>query len=119
LLVQDRRLARSEALEHLNVAIPELREMKMQPGLERALSLLDQVEHRAAAPVADANVSQLLTRREREVVRLLAAGRSNRDIADMLVITEGTVEVHVKHILSKLGLRSRAQVASWAADERA
>jgi DNA-binding NarL/FixJ family response regulator len=42
------------------------------------------------------------------VARLLAAGRSNREIADALVITEGTVEVHVKHILSKLGVhRSR------------
>jgi DNA-binding NarL/FixJ family response regulator len=48
----------------------------------------------------------------------LAAGRSNREIADALVITEGTVEVHVKHILGKLGLRSRAQVAAWASDER-
>jgi DNA-binding NarL/FixJ family response regulator len=48
----------------------------------------------------------------------LAAGRSNREIADALVITEGTVEVHVKHILSKLGLRSRSQVAVWASDER-
>jgi DNA-binding NarL/FixJ family response regulator len=48
---------------------------------------------------------------------LVAAGRSNREIADALVIAEGTVEVHVKHILSKLGFRSRAQVAAWAANE--
>jgi DNA-binding CsgD family transcriptional regulator len=107
-----------EALEHLDLAIPELREMKMQPGLERALALLEQVRHRAPPPAADAGVSHLLTSREQDVARLLAAGRSNREIADMLVITEGTVEVHVKHILNKLGLRSRAQVAAWAADER-
>jgi non-specific serine/threonine protein kinase len=36
-------------------------------------------------------------------------------IADTLIISEGTVEVHVKHILSKLGFRSRAQVAGWFA----
>jgi DNA-binding NarL/FixJ family response regulator len=59
----------------------------------------------------------MLTGREREVARSLAAGRTNREIADTLVITEGTVEVHVKHILSRLGLRSRAQVAAWDADE--
>jgi DNA-binding NarL/FixJ family response regulator len=40
---------------------------------------------------------------------------SNRDIAAALVITENTAEVHVKHILGKLDLKSRAQVASWAA----
>jgi hypothetical protein len=48
------------------------------------------------------------------VASLLAAGRSNRDIAQLLVISEGTVEVHVKHILSKLGVKSRGQVAAWA-----
>jgi non-specific serine/threonine protein kinase len=51
------------------------------------------------------------------VARLIAAGRSNREVADTLMITEGTVEVHVKHILSKLGFRSRAQVAGWAANK--
>lgn len=54
-----------------------------------------------------------LTRREREIVALMAAGLSNRDIADRLVITEGTTEVHAKHILSKLGFKSRTQVAAW------
>ncbi|HEY1296434.1 MAG TPA: LuxR C-terminal-related transcriptional regulator, partial [Chloroflexota bacterium] len=56
-----------------------------------------------------------LTEREREVATLLAKGMSNREIAATLVISESTAEVHVKHILSKLGLRSRSQVAAWAA----
>jgi non-specific serine/threonine protein kinase len=43
----------------------------------------------------------------------VADGLSNREIADRLVISEGTVEVHVKHVLSKLGFRSRSQVVSW------
>jgi DNA-binding CsgD family transcriptional regulator len=105
----------SEALAHLNVAIPELRDMKMQPGLNCGLSLLEQIE--APPPAADAATSNILTGREQEVARLLAAGRSNREVADTLVISEGTVEVHVKHILSKLGFRSRAQVAAWAANQ--
>jgi DNA-binding CsgD family transcriptional regulator/tetratricopeptide (TPR) repeat protein len=108
----------SAALEHLDVAIPGLRDMRMQPALDRGLSLLELIGSQATAPASDAPVSHVLTGREREVARLLAAGRSNREIADMLVITEGTVEVHVKHILSKLDFRSRAQVAGWAADER-
>jgi len=56
-----------------------------------------------------------LTAREREVAALLAAGLSNRAIAERLVITEGTTEVHVKHIMTKLGLGSRTQIAVWAA----
>jgi hypothetical protein len=47
---------------------------------------------------------------------LIANGLSNRDIATRLVITEMMVEVHVKHILNKLGFRSRSQVAVWAAE---
>jgi DNA-binding NarL/FixJ family response regulator len=45
----------------------------------------------------------------------MATGLTNRDIAERLVITEGTVKVHAKHILSKLGLASRTQVAGWFA----
>jgi DNA-binding CsgD family transcriptional regulator len=105
----------SAAFEHLNVAIPELRNMKMQPGLERALALGQNVAPAVGKAPARVSASDGLTAREREIARLLAAGRSNRGIADTLVISEGTVEVHVKHILSKLGFRSRAQVAAWAA----
>jgi DNA-binding NarL/FixJ family response regulator len=47
----------------------------------------------------------------------MADGLSNREISGRLVITEGTVEVHVKHILSKLGFRSRSQVAAWMAHQ--
>ncbi len=56
-----------------------------------------------------------LTRREREVATLLSLGKSNREIATTLVISESTAKVHVKHVLSKLGLRSRSQVTAWAA----
>jgi predicted ATPase/DNA-binding CsgD family transcriptional regulator len=54
-----------------------------------------------------------LTRRERQVAALVARGLTNREIARELVITEGTVGVHVEHILAKLELRSRTQVAAW------
>ncbi len=56
-----------------------------------------------------------LTIREREVVVLLGQGLSNRQVAETLVVSERTAEAHVTHILTKLGLHSRAQIAVWAA----
>jgi DNA-binding NarL/FixJ family response regulator len=50
-----------------------------------------------------------LSPREVEVFRLLAAGRSNREIADELIVGETTVKTHVARILAKLGLRDRVQ----------
>ncbi|MGM0693850.1 MAG: two-component system response regulator NarL [Pseudomonadota bacterium] len=58
-----------------------------------------------------------LTQREREILRQLAAGLSNKLIARKLDITEGTVKVHVKHLLKKLNLRSRVEAAVWAVQE--
>jgi len=55
-----------------------------------------------------------LTEREREILRYLARGSSNREIGEALYITEGTVKNHVSNILSKLALRDRTQAALWA-----
>jgi predicted ATPase/DNA-binding CsgD family transcriptional regulator len=55
-----------------------------------------------------------LTPREQEVARLIARGFTNRDIAEELVIAEGTAERHVANIMHKLAYSSRAQVAAWA-----
>jgi non-specific serine/threonine protein kinase len=57
-----------------------------------------------------------LTLREREVATLVARGLSNRQIADELVIAKGTAANHVKHILARLGVESRAQIAAWAVE---
>ena len=58
-----------------------------------------------------------LTRRESEVAALVARGRTNREIAGQLYLSVRTVEVHVDHILSKLGFRTRTQLAAWAHEE--
>jgi NarL family two-component system response regulator LiaR len=58
-----------------------------------------------------------LTEREIEVLRLVATGQSNTDIARQLVITEATVRSHVSNILGKLGLSNRVQATLYALQE--
>lgn len=73
--------------------------------------LADALRHESELRSAD-NVR--LTEREREILSLIAAGYSNKLIARELKITEGTVKVHVKHLLRKLDLDSRVEAAVWA-----
>jgi DNA-binding NarL/FixJ family response regulator len=71
-----------------------------------------------AAPEAgvtdEAPVPFALTRRERQVLSLVAEGRTNRQIAEELFINEKTASVHVSNILSKLGVSNRAEAAAVA-----
>lgn len=59
-----------------------------------------------------------LTRREKEILKMIAEGLSNKMIGRQLNIVEATVKVHVKHLLKKLGLRSRVEAAVWAVKNR-
>jgi DNA-binding NarL/FixJ family response regulator len=61
--------------------------------------------------------AERLTDREREILRLVGAGKANKEIAAELVITERTARTHVSNILRKLGLASRTQAALWAVRE--
>jgi non-specific serine/threonine protein kinase len=72
----------------------------------------------AAPPVRPARAPRPggLSPREIEVTGLIAQGHTNRTIAETLMIAEWTVDTHVRHILAKLGFRSRAQVAAWATE---
>lgn len=62
-----------------------------------------------------ADETELLTPREKEVLELVAHGLSNKDIAEALHLSAGTIKVHVSHILSKLNAASRTEAAVWAA----
>jgi two-component system nitrate/nitrite response regulator NarL len=72
---------------------------------------------RRQAEPAPAGQSRL-TPREREVLDLIASGLNNKLIAKELDLSEGTVKVHVKHLLKKLGLRSRLEAALWAVEQQ-
>jgi DNA-binding NarL/FixJ family response regulator len=85
----------------------------LSPAVTR--QLLDQVGRRLPAAVwRGSGPLETLTDRELEVLRLLAAGLSNAEIADALMVSEATVKSHVSRLLNKLGLRDRVQAVIYA-----
>lgn len=59
-----------------------------------------------------------MTKRERQILKLIASGMTNKHIARKLDITEGTVKVHIKHLFKKLNLKSRVEAAIWAMENK-
>ncbi len=85
-------------------------------SLEQAINYAQNLLLKPKTPPALEKTPDRLTEREREVAALIGQGKSNSEIATELVLSKRTVETHVSHILSKLGLSSRAQVIRWAID---
>jgi non-specific serine/threonine protein kinase len=132
--------AADDLRERAGVTLPPPHRVAHQPHLESARARLDSdtfqtawaagrampldeavayaLETSAPTPVAAGSTPVsgplVLSAREREVAALIARGLSNRQIAEELVIAEGTAANHVKHILARLGLDSRVQIAAWA-----
>ena len=92
----------------------------VDPSPTRPTGGLDDTARETAAelkgPAAGSQLTGLasLTRREQEILTLIARGHSNAEIAEAFVISEGTVKTHVKRVLSKLDLRDRTQAAAYA-----
>jgi DNA-binding NarL/FixJ family response regulator len=86
----------------------------LQPSI--AAKVVAELTRQPPKPPSVAALVEPLTSRERDILRLLAGGLSNGEIAAELVISEGTVKNHVTNILSKLGVRDRTQAALKAKD---
>jgi DNA-binding NarL/FixJ family response regulator len=95
------------------VARAEGRAMSVDQVLDRALAALETCSGDATSHAAAAK--GLLSPRERQVLRLVAQGRSNRGIADALVISEFTAKFHLRSILHKLKARTRAEAVAVGA----
>jgi DNA-binding CsgD family transcriptional regulator len=76
-------------------------------------SLLNAMRRGLGLPPLDPRTQPTLTRRQTQVAGLVAKGWSNRQIAEELVISERSAESHVERIRTRLGFRSRAQIAAW------
>jgi len=88
-------------------------EVHLDPAVAR---LLAQRMRSKKDPAAD--LAEPLTDRERDVIRLLGQGRSNKEIGAELFITERTARTYVSNVLGKLGLASRTQAALWAVEHK-
>jgi len=92
----------------------------------RALSASDAVAYALLPPAVEVDTAawdrsaprpdpaQALTAREREVAALIASGLTSKEAADRLSVSERTIDAHADHIRTKLDLRSRAEIATWA-----
>lgn len=87
-------------------------------AFERIGATRDKAIAQATLKAQAADPLRPLSRRQREVARLVADGQSNREIAATLVVSERTAEYHVQQILNALGFDSRAQIAAWYAHRR-
>jgi DNA-binding CsgD family transcriptional regulator len=101
--------ARAISLLEESLSISE--ELGMRPLMERVVALQEQAgSHPAEAPAYPSG----LTEREVEVLQLIALGKSNREIAEVLVLSVRTVERHITNIYAKIDARGRADATSYA-----
>jgi two-component system, NarL family, response regulator LiaR len=96
-----------------DIQAPELRRA-IKAAAAGQVQLTPQATAYLMHEVRTPEATEALTEREREVLRLLVQGRSNKEIARDLQIAEDTVKTHVKHILAKLGVQSRTQAVLCA-----
>ena len=108
-------LTKNASAAEIRRAIAAVRrgEALLDPSVQRRL--LDALaSNPGGIPAADEELPDGLTPREAEVLRLMAAGRTNQEIAADLVVSEGTVKTHVNRIFAKAGVRDRGQAVAYA-----
>ena len=111
------RARHQQSEESFEAAWAEGRTLTMQAAIDLATQPEPpQMRQPAADPYVELDESSghPLTRRERQIARLVAHGRSNREVAEELVVGVRTVETHLEHIFRKLAVKTRTEVAVWA-----
>ncbi len=104
-------LLKSTPAPQLATAIRTLYQGHCQLGPTIAPKVIAQLN---APTIAKSNEQYYFTARERQILRELTTGKSNREIAQTLYLTEGTVKNYVSQVLNRLGMRDCTQAALWA-----
>jgi non-specific serine/threonine protein kinase len=91
--------------------------MTLEHAVEYALLSAELEEPTSQQPRAKRPAGALLTARELDIVRLVARGLTNREIAETLVVSRRTADAHVQNIFNKLGFSSRTRIATWAMEQ--
>jgi DNA-binding NarL/FixJ family response regulator len=107
-------LLKTDAAERMVATIRAVAEGEFCLGAEATATLVARYVHGARPSTGGPDPLAALTPRERDVFTLVARGLTNSEIAQRLVVGEGTVKTHVARILAKLGLRDRLQVVVFA-----
>ncbi len=102
--------------EELAATIQKVHRGEAVLGGEITSKVIEEFGRLSKAPGAGGAGSESLSEREIEVLKLVASGASNREIAKKLYITEGTVKNHISNVLRKLGFRDRTQAALYAVE---
>ena len=102
--------------DHGPVLVPSLMEAAQRGVYPEYIGKILAVIHQVSKQVAAAEEAEKLSEREIEVLRLVAAGLSNREIADKLYLSPGTIKTHVHNICGKLGASNRTQAVGQARD---
>ncbi len=111
LIKRDNAADRSKVTSLLDESLAISTELGMRPLLDRVTALLEQAESQPAKSPA---YPDGLTEREVEVLRFVAAGKSNPEIGEELFISPRTVTIHVSNILNKINAANRAEAATYA-----
>ncbi len=101
----------AKALSLLDESLAISTELEMKPLMERVIALRERAD---AQPVRAPAYPDGLTQREIEVLRLVAAGKTDREIAEELFISAATVSTHVRNLLNKTGVANRTEAAAYA-----
>jgi DNA-binding NarL/FixJ family response regulator len=107
-------LLKDTLLEDLSAAIKIVHKGNLQLGPSIAPKVLARL--RPYKPKEETEKSRFMTEREKKILQLIGKGQSNKEIAAVLMISEGTVKNHISSILTHLGLRDRTQAALWVAE---
>jgi two-component system nitrate/nitrite response regulator NarL len=110
---------RQDSLKMLTRCVYRVHEGQLWVSGPQLEFLLETLEHAPATRLIDAEGMELLSKREQEVVRWLAEGNTNSEIARMMNISDNTVKNYLFRIFNKLGVSSRVEVVLYAANQRA